>query len=153
MTPNKGGKKYAIKYKKDKLIFPQAITVIAPLISWTEIYSVPEARADLIVNQVELAWLNRFPSPIKIIVDRGKDLLAEIKFIMANDYGIPYYSIGARNLQANAIMERVHQIIGNITRTFDIQDMDIQDENTLEGVLSSIMFALPSKVSSTKKKL
>ena len=44
---------------------------------------VPEARADLVANQVELAWS---PLPNKIITDRGKELLAEFKTMMANDY-------------------------------------------------------------------
>ena len=36
----------------------------------------PEARADLVVNQVELAWLTRYPLPNKIILGRSKELLA-----------------------------------------------------------------------------
>ena len=39
---------------------------------WIEIHSVPEARAGLVANQVELAWLTRYPLPNKIKVDRGK---------------------------------------------------------------------------------
>ena len=37
---------------------------------------------------------------------------------MANDYGIPCNLISVRNPQANAIVERVHETIGNIVRTF-----------------------------------
>ena len=55
MTLNKGGKKYAMKGKKDKHIYLQAITMIDPATGWIEIRSVPEARADLVANQVELA--------------------------------------------------------------------------------------------------
>ena len=57
MTPNKGGRKYAMKGKKDKDIYLQAITIIDPAMGWIEIHSVPEARADLVANQVELALL------------------------------------------------------------------------------------------------
>ena len=49
---------------------------------------VPEARANLVSNQVELAWLNRYMLPNKIIVDSGNKLLAELKFMMANDFRI-----------------------------------------------------------------
>ena len=35
----------------------------------TDIRSVPEARADLVANQVELAWLTRYCLPNKIMVD------------------------------------------------------------------------------------
>ena len=44
---------------------------------WIEIRSVLEARADLVANQVELAWLTRYPMPNKFTVDRGKEFLAE----------------------------------------------------------------------------
>ena len=77
MTPNKGGRKYAIKGKKDKDVYLQAITMIDPATGWIEILSVPETRADLAANQVELAWLTRYPLPNKITIDRGKEFLDE----------------------------------------------------------------------------
>ena len=83
--------------------------MIGPTTSWIEIRSVPEARADLVANHVELAWLTRYSLSNEVLVDRGKELLAEFKTMMVNDYGTPFYSISVRNPQANAIMERVHQ--------------------------------------------
>ena len=46
-------------------------------------------------------------------------------------------------------MERVHQTIGNITRTLKIQEMDLDNENYWEGILSSTMFVIRSKVHTT----
>ena len=63
-------------------------------------------------------------------VDRGKELLAEFKTMMANDYRISYCPIRTRNLQANAIVERVRQTIGNIIRAFTIQEKDLNSENS-----------------------
>ena len=40
-----------------------------PTTDWKEIYSVQEARADVVANQVELALLTRYPLPNKIIVE------------------------------------------------------------------------------------
>ena len=65
---------------------------------------------------------------------------------MANDQGVPSNSISVRNPQANTIMERVHQTIGNIIRTFKIQEMDLDNENPWRGILSSTMFAIQSMV-------
>ena len=42
------------------------------------------------------------------------------KTVMANDNGILYDSISIINPQANAIVERVHQTIGNSIRDFNI---------------------------------
>ena len=138
-----------MKGKKDKDVYLQAITMIDPATGWIEIHSVPEARADLVANQVELAWLTRYPLPNKITVDRGKEFLAEFNTMMANDYRIPCNSISVRNPQANAIVERVHQIIGNIICTFIIQEMDLDNENPCEGSLSSTMCAIRSTVHTT----
>ena len=56
MTPNKGGRKYAMRgNKKDRDVYLQVITMIDPATGWIEICSVPEARANLVANQVELA--------------------------------------------------------------------------------------------------
>ena len=60
--------------------------MLDPTTSWIEIHAVPEARADLVTNQVKLAWLTWYPLPNKIVIDRGKDFLAEFKTMMANNY-------------------------------------------------------------------
>ena len=69
MTPNKGGRKYAMKYNKEKDVYLQAITKIDSVGSWIEICSVPEALVDLVANQVELAQLIRYALP-KITIGR-----------------------------------------------------------------------------------
>ena len=40
-------------------VYLQAITMIDPATGWVEIHAVPSARADVVANQVELAWLTR----------------------------------------------------------------------------------------------
>ena len=80
------------------------------------------------------------------MVDRRKELLAEFKSMIANDYGIPCNSISIKNSQANTIVERVHQTIGNIISTCTIQEMDLDNENPWEGILQSTVFAIQSTV-------
>ena len=55
----------------------------------------------------------------------------------------------SRNPQANAILERMHQTIGNILRTFKVQNMVLDDENPWDGILASTMFALRAMVHTT----
>ena len=83
------------------------------------------------------------------MVDRGKELLAEFKTMMANEYRIPYNSTSVRNPQANVIVERVQETIGNIIHSFKIKQMDLDNENPWEGILSSTMFAKGSTVHTT----
>ena len=121
ITPNKGGRKYDMKDKKDKDVYSSPNTITDSAVGSIEIRSVTEARVDLIANQVESGWLTRFLLPIKVIWDRGKAFLAEFKYMMANDYRIPCYLTSTRNPKVNSIAERVYQSIGNIIRTFKIQ--------------------------------
>ena len=60
-------------------------------------------------------------------MDRGNDFLAEIREMIINDQDKRGKPITARKSQANAILERVHQTIENILRTFIIQDMVLDD--------------------------
>ena len=104
--------------------------MIDPATGLIEILYVPEARADLAAtNQVELAWLTIYSLPDKFTVDRCKELLTELNIMAANDYGIPCNSINNRNPQANAIVKRVHQTIRNIIRTFNIKEMNLNNQN------------------------
>ena len=53
------------------------------------------------------------------------------------------------NSQAISIVERVHQTIGSILRSFKVQYMILDDRNSWDGILVSIMFALRSTVHTT----
>ena len=44
--------------------------MIEPSKGWIEIHTVPSAQTHLVSNQVEVAWLGRYPIPSKVIVDR-----------------------------------------------------------------------------------
>ena len=62
--------------------------------------------------------------------------------IVADDYGITKRPITVRNPQANAIIERIHQTLGNIIRTFKLHEDAEATQETWDGILSATMFAL-----------
>jgi transposase InsO family protein len=53
--------------------------------------------------------------------------MAEFAKVIENDYGIKRKVTTVRNPQANAILERVHQTIGKIIRTFQKDNLDKND--------------------------
>jgi hypothetical protein len=62
-----------------------------------------------------------------------------------NDYGIKRKVILTQNLQANAIIEHVHQTLGNLIRSFQIQEKPYYDPDDPWGsILMAIAFALRS---------
>ena len=86
-------------------------------------------RADVVSNVIEKTWLTRYPRPSVITLDRGKEFMAEVTKMIKNDYGIKKRPITVRNPQANSIIERVHQTISNIIRTFAIYDTTVDMED------------------------
>jgi hypothetical protein len=58
--------------------------------------------------------------------------------------------ISTHNPQANAILERIHQTIGNMIRTFKVYDNDgINDDNPWSGILAPVMAGVQSMYSTT----
>jgi len=65
--------------------------------------------------------------------------MTELVKMVKDDYGLKIKAI-TQNPQANAIFERVHQTIGNIIRTFDVQTMD--SNHPWARILAATMFAV-----------
>ena len=61
--------------------------------------------------------------------------MAEFAMMSANEYGLINKTISARNPQANSIVERVHQTLGNMLRTLEIYKQDLNVEDPFSGIL------------------
>ena len=127
------------------------VTMIDPATGWFEMKQIPNKRSDTISNIVEQTWLARYPWPEKIICDRGSKFMAEFLNMIKEDYNIKVRRITTRNPQANAILERIHQTIGNIIRTFKVQDEEIDLEDPWSGILAAAMFATRATIHTTLK--
>jgi len=62
--------------------------------------------------------------------------------MIEEDYRIICQGIATRNPQANSIIERIHQTLRNIIRTFEVQESDLTQDSPWDGILSAAMFAL-----------
>ena len=67
--------------------------------------------------------------------------MAEVQDLLTVDYGIRVNRTTARNPQANSIVERVHQTIGNVIRTWLVDDPELDEANPYAGLLSAVAFA------------
>ena len=103
---------------KDLELF--CLTMIDPATGWFEMVRIPNKEAITIADLAEQTWFTRYPWPQKIIFDRGTEFMAEFKEMVQKDYGVRTKMITARNPQANAVLERIHQTIGNMLRTFEL---------------------------------
>jgi hypothetical protein len=106
---------YTIKRRGKKNLVLWCVTMIDPATGWFEMREIPNKEAITIANLVEQTWFTRYPWPSQVIFDRGKEFMGEFAKMVQRDYGIKRKPITTRNPQANSIIERVHQTIGNIT--------------------------------------
>ena len=97
----------------------------------------------LLLKQLNKHCLSRYPWPKKITYDKGFEFMAEFATMIVEEYGIKKKGISPRNPQANAILERIHQVIGNMIKTFKIYDReDLEEQDPWSGILSAIMFGV-----------
>ena len=69
--------------------------------------------------------------------------MAEFAKMIVEEYGIKKRGISPRNPQANSILERIHQVIGNMIKTFQIYDReDLEEQDPWSGILAPIMFGV-----------
>ena len=99
---------------KNKDIILHAVTMIDPATGWFEIAEISNKESHTVAETVEQVWLSRYPWPTQIILDRGSEFMKDFTRMVREDYGIKKKTITARNPQANSIIERVHQTIGQI---------------------------------------
>ena len=101
---------------------------------------IPNKTAAEIAYITEKTWFTRYPLPQRIVFDRGTKFVAEFSKMCQNDYGLKRKPITNRNPQSNAIIEQIHQNIGNIIRTFDVSN--IVNNDPWSGILAATMFAV-----------
>ena len=75
--------------------------------------------------------------------------MAEVISLLRDNYNITRKPITTRNPQANAILERAHQTIGNIIHIFQLDKVELEMDNPWEGILVAVIFALRSMVHTT----
>ena len=61
--------------------------------------------------------------------------------MVKNDYGLKVRPITTQNPQASAILERIHQTIGNIIKTYDVKNI-AASQDPWSGILAATMFAV-----------
>ena len=126
-----------------------ALTMIDPATGWFDMTDISTKRADVIANKLEQNWLSKYPWPTQVILDRGTEFMAEVATMLKEDYGITRKPITTRNPQANSMLERAHQTISNILRTFQVNNSQLELEDPWKGILSAVIFAMRSTVHTT----
>ena len=144
---------YTIRCSDKTSLTCKCVTMIDPATGWFEIHEYDDKRAITVANIVEQQWLSRYPRPDLITYDRGPEFMGtEFKKMVEDEYGIKTKPITVRNPQANAIIERLHQTLGNIIRSFELQDNYLDQDDPWKGVLSAAAYAIRATYHTTTQK-
>jgi len=125
--------------------------MIDPATRWFEIAEVGNKTALEIAAMYELTWLQWYPWPTEVVLDRGKEFMGEMRCMLRDDYGITRKPITTHNPQANAMVERAHQTIHNMIRTHQIRDLRDLPNESWEGILSAVGFMMRATVHTTTR--
>lgn len=145
---------YKIRRKGKPDLICKCVKMIDPASGWFEVHQYDDKRSITVANIVEQEWFSRYPWPTQITYDRGSEFIGhDFQTMIKNDYGIKGKPITVRNPQANAIVERIHQVIANIIQTFELEENYLNKEDPWKGILSAASFAIQSTYHTTLKKM
>lgn len=126
-----------------------ALTCIDPVTCLAELIRIDNKTALHVAQKFENNWLARYPRPLRCIHDNGTEFLGFHFQQMLYLRGIQDVPTTAKNPQANAICERMHQTVGNLLRSLCHSNppQNVANANELiDSALATAMHALRATV-------
>ena len=122
-----------------------AMTFIDPATGWFEVAKLPnkEKSSAKISQLFNTTWLACYPRPRKVIFDNGSEFKKDFLPLL-NDFAIKPTPTSVKNPQANAILERVHQVLGDMLRTKELQKHTFDEIDPWSEILASVAWAICS---------
>jgi transposase InsO family protein len=134
---------YKIRRKGTQDLICRCVTMIDPATGWFEIQQYDDIQSITVASKIEREWFSRYPWPTQATLDRGSKFIGQdFQKMIKKDCGVKAKPITVRNPQANAIVERVHQVIANIIRTFELENNYLDDNDPWKGILSATALAV-----------
>jgi transposase InsO family protein len=118
----------------------QALSIIDIATRWPEIVPYDSKRSEDIAMLFDRTWLARYPRPEAVIFDNGPEFSAEFTELLRT-YGIRPKPTTVKNPQANAFIERSHQVMANALRTMQLSQRTV-DEHTFASLCSNVAFGM-----------
>ena len=129
-----------VKAKNGTFTF-DALTMIDPATGWFEIKEVTERTANMVAKMFDDCWLSRYPRPTYVGFDNGGENKGLFDVLMKN-YGLKRKPTTKYNPQSNGIVERVHSVLNDILRTFELEERELYEADPWTEFLSAAAFAI-----------
>jgi hypothetical protein len=96
-----------------------------------------------ISNLVYKTWFSRYPHCRYIIYDNRSEFKLHFRSL-CNTYGIKRKPTSVKNPQANAILEHIHGVLGNMSRTSELDMAEMVKTSDIDVFLSDAAWAVRS---------
>ena len=126
----------------------RALTIIDPATGWFEMKEIGAPDSATTAAAMDDVWFSRYPRPQIIGFDGGSEFKSVFEETIAN-YGLEKHPTTAYNPQANGIIERVHQVITDMLRTFELEEQDLDEKDPWTPFLQAACFAIRSTYHTT----
>ena len=110
--------------------------MIDPATGWFEMCETPDKSACAVMDAFDKEWLRRCPRPKCVGMDGGAEFLAEFQETLDN-CGCARKVTAPFNPQGNSIVERTHQVIGDALRTFELEELDLDEDDPFGPFLAA----------------
>jgi hypothetical protein len=120
-----------------------AMTMIDPVTGWFEIAPLSEPTSYETQKAFDSHWLSRYPRPQEVGVDNGSHFKKYFTQLIDN-YGLKRKPSLDYNPQSNGVIERIHQVLGNALRTFELEERELDESNPWDEFLTATAYAIRS---------
>ena len=111
---------------------------------------VTDKSAETVMDAFHNCWLCRYPRPHLIrSYDNGSEFKALFKEMCDFLYGLTSKPTTSYNPQANGIIERVHLVLGDALRTFELSNRELPRYDPFGGFLAAAAWAIRSTYHTT----
>jgi len=162
---------YTLKGKDGSQIDFMCLTMIDPASSWFELVELPvmetitpvvtnskgtkthkntitketyfDKTSTMISHLVNKTWISRYPRCRNIVYDNRKEFKLHFE-ALCDSYGIKRKPTSVKNPQANAILERVHQVLMTMLRTAELDMAATVTPSDIDTFLTNASWAIRS---------
>ena len=152
---------YTLKGKDGTILDFMCLTMIDPATGWFEVIELPltsvavkregEEIVEVIIDKSSASisqlfnkqWLSRYPRPKYIIYDQGSEFKLHFE-ALCESYNVKRKPTSVRNPQANAVLERIHSVFGDMMRTSMMDMSDTVTGRMIDDFIVAAAWALRS---------
>jgi IS30 family transposase len=106
----------------------RCFTAIDKATSWPEICEITDKRSQTVMDAFQNNWRCRYTRPFQVTFDNGYEFKSFLKE-MCDNLGIKCRTTTSYNPQGNSIIERIPLVMGNMLRSFELEERELDPDD------------------------